>query len=120
MTRKPSKIPTGADTPLDCEIKDKVLVIRVGVNVLADAAKWLPDQTGWDFYEGRIKIRNRGVFAEDIVHALMREEEDGSSLLTKMLDRATEDAIGEGSLGLWFSEDYGRVTHDASQVEAES
>ncbi len=50
------------------------------------------------------KIINNLEWAKDVVREINREEEDGSSPLTNLLDKASENALDQGSLAVWSPE----------------
>ena len=93
--------------PLSVKItRDGVLTIEIGVDVNAFAtlrstyAGQLtdPKRTGKEQDPRKVfKITNARGFATDVKRALLEEEEDGSSLLTNVLDAASEKAIEDGS-----------------------
>jgi hypothetical protein len=78
----------GHDQPLREEIDNGRLVISIGVDTLAFADK---ERTGY-------RVINPTLFAEDVVRALTVEEEDGATLVTKLLDDAMQAACDDGSL----------------------
>ena len=80
---------------LKVEIVDDRLVISVGVGLAAFAVQ-TPDATDWpdDYY-----ISDPAVFATEIVRALEDEEEDGTTLVHRMLDAAAVTALENGALG---------------------
>lgn len=95
------------DRPLRVSVRGGVLTIEIGVACLAFAAihseygyelLGYPERTGRP--DERFEIRNAQGFAGDVKRALLDEAEDGSSLLTKLLDDASRNAIEEGSE--WF------------------
>lgn len=45
----------------------------------------------------------------NVGNMMQREEEDGSSLLTNFIDKASLDAVGDGSLGI--HEDEQKIKH---------
>lgn len=76
--------------------------MSVGVDVLCHAAAFHPDF--WDGQSGpdvpNIKITDPAEFAREVASAINRESEDGSSLLTRMLDEAVRDAVESGCEGV--------------------
>jgi len=87
------------EMPLRCEIKDGAIDMGVGLNVLAFAAWNHPGF--WDGESGtdvpNIKVIDLDRFAKEVMVEINREREDGSTLLTDMLDKAIEQAVGNGS-----------------------
>ena len=92
--------------PLSCEVADGQLVVRIGVETLALAVA-----AGSAFHQERDgeHIRNFAItdplqFAKDIANELQREDEDGSSPLTDVIDQAAQSAIDEGSLAIKYEQ----------------
>ena len=89
---------------LEVHIIDGQLVVRIGVETLAWASDHSDFSTPYDDKVGdfvpKWKVIDQLEFAKDVARELRREEEDGSSLLTNVLDKAIEAAIGQGSLGI--------------------
>ncbi len=88
------------------------MVIRIGIDTLAWAAQAeRRDTPFWTYewekaeYVPRWKIIDNLEWARDVVCEITREEEDGSSLLTNLLDEASENALNQGSLAVWGPED---------------
>lgn len=102
-TRKPDR--KGRDKPLTVKVSRGVLSIEIGVATCAFAALAAP--FAWEMANpGRphdvdprtkYKITSAGGFAVDVCRALTEEAEDGSSLLTKLLDDAAQKAIEDGA-----------------------
>lgn len=87
------------DQGLIVEIVDGKLVISVGVNILAFACEFgNPDNSNDAF-----KITNADDFAKEIMYILLAEEENGTTLVHKMLDTATNQALERGCLGIEFN-----------------
>lgn len=88
--------------PLRCRVKDGALRFEIGVEVLKFAAERHPEF--WDGWSGEdtpnIIVTNARAFAREVERALNREEEDGSTLLSKMIDLAIVDAVGDGCEGV--------------------
>lgn len=92
-----------ADTPLKVSVKQGRLCIEIGVNTLAHAC--LASPFAWEMTgdrSDRTDPRDRftiviGGFAMDVRGAMLDEREDGSSLLTDLLDKACQKAIEDGS-----------------------
>lgn len=90
--------------PLKADVKAGRLVISIGVQTLAHAvayAEWANrfDGARNDYFR-TFAIEDEQEFANDVARAITAEREDGSSLLTDLLDKAAEEAINDGSLGL--------------------
>lgn len=90
--------------PLDVTIELDALVIRIGIETLAHAVTYSDWANRWndeaDDYIREFAITDAREFAKDVMHAMEHEAEDGSSPLTHFIDKASEDAVGDGSLGL--------------------
>ena len=95
------------ETPLTCEIKDGQIVIRVGVETLKWATEHAEENNPFDNrvlgFRRLWRITNPDKFAEDVCIELWREEEDGRTLVTKMIDQAASSAINKGSS--WVEKD---------------
>lgn len=83
--------------PLRVKVKQGRLVISIGVQTLAFAVE---NGSAFEVYVGEEyvgpKIMDRAAFARAVAVELKREDEDGSTLLTKMLDEAAELAMESG------------------------
>jgi hypothetical protein len=84
------------DSPLSVKVEDDELVIRIGVDTLAWAGERCPDLED-ERYEPMFRIVNATEFANDVLHELKKEEEDGTTLVHLMLDKAIVSAIEQGS-----------------------
>jgi hypothetical protein len=86
--------------PLTCTVsRDGVLRIEIGVDALAHAclrAGFLWDES-CKRPDERYAISDARAFAVDVQRAVLDEAEDGSSLLTNMLDAACQEAVDMGS-----------------------
>lgn len=94
-----------ADQPFSCKVESDELVIRIGINVLSYAANSEYNEVFWPndevtgFPVQRWVVIDPLEWAKDIKCELTREEEDGSSPLTNLLDKMFEKALDQGSLG---------------------
>ena len=100
-----------AKTPLKVRITGGVLTISIGVETLKYVAEhheefWQP-QT--DKYA--LVVSNVNQFAKDVRNELEREEEDGSTPVHLMLDKAIYQAVEQGSEG---------IDHDAADAIEEA
>ena len=100
-----------SESPLQTKIENGQLVISIGINTLAYCAEfegrepfWKYDDDKNDFVQVYKIIDSKG-WAEDLVRELNREEEDGSTPLTDLLDKMSENALDDGSLSVWCSGD---------------
>lgn len=95
-----------ADQPLNIDVEKQQLVIRIGVDTLAfafengDIANPFIDALN-DFTRA-YKVTNSKQFAHDVVDELTKEEEDGSNLITRLLDRVCLDAVENGSAAIKY------------------
>lgn len=78
------------DQPLQCAIEGTQLVIRIGLGTLAFAAQHCDDNPGY-------KVASIETLAQDVAYELRKEGETGETLMTQMLDRATNNAFDNGS-----------------------
>jgi hypothetical protein len=90
--------------PLKVQIERGALVIRIGIDTLAYAMKFADwsiqfDETKDDYLQ-RYRVVDATELAKDVIHAMLREEEDGSTPLSDFLDKMTESAVQDGSLGV--------------------
>jgi len=95
-------------TGLEVKIENEELVIRLGISALCTAVRQcsIIDSAVMDADgdEGAVEITDEMVFAQAILEALEREEEDGSTPVHQMLDSAAEYAIEQGCEGIEFHE----------------
>lgn len=99
-----------SDKPLEVHVTDDgVLTISIGVERLSYAFEEHEDNNPYDENTGDFKklfkVINAHTFARDIRVALLQEEENGSTPLTVMLDKASWDAVEDGSQGVEEIED---------------
>ena len=97
MSKPPSQ--KRLDHPLACRIENGQLVIRVGLDVL-EFATTQPDYGPFAEWPKQPKVVDIQAWAKDIRDELLKEEEDGSSPLTDLLDGMMLKAAENGSLGL--------------------
>jgi len=92
------------NTSLEVKIIDGKLVISIGIETLAWASDHsdlsMPYNKEANDFVPKWKVIDPLEFAADVARELRREAEDGSSLLTRVLDKAIEEAIEQGSLGV--------------------
>ena len=81
----------------EATIEDGAIVIRVLVSALPQVVEgaWATGNL-----ETRYQITNLDEFAADLVTQLNREEEDGTTTVHRMFDKAIEDAIERGAFGV--------------------
>lgn len=89
---------------LQVSVEDNELVIRIGVDTLAFAFehsdynyKWNDDLNA---FVKELQVERPGEFALDVLQELVREAEDGSTILTRLLDEACIKAVENGSTAM--------------------
>lgn len=92
---------------LEVKLEKDVLTISIGIEMLAFAIEAAPDLERFveDAEEMKYiapKITNKTEFAKAIVAALKDEEEDGSTTVHRLLDKAAEHAIEWGAEGIEY------------------
>lgn len=92
------------DQHVQVELIDGRLVVSIGVDTLATAVKHMPQMDdAFDEVEGKeieTEITDADKLAAAIVEALDDEEEDGTTLVHRMLDKAALRAIEGGAEGI--------------------
>lgn len=95
---------TGIDSCLNVQILDGRLVISIGINNLANAFHESENNNPMDEDEGDFvrlyQVTDVRDFAMDVLTCLDDESEDGSTMITRMLDSACWDAVMNGSDGV--------------------
>lgn len=85
--------------PLAVSVIDGRLVVSIGVATLANALEWSPDLEAYDkatdSYE-RPTVTDPEQLAKDIASALCQEEEDGTTPVHRLLDKAAATALEWG------------------------
>ena len=93
--------------PLRCTSIGATIDMLIGYNALRFAAEQHPDF--WDGKSGssvpNITITDEAVFALEVARAINDEGEDGSTLLTRMLDAAIRKAVESGCEGVRLPND---------------
>lgn len=101
---KPAVVGNFYGLPLAVKVEQGRLVIEIGIHTLAHAAAfsdWAnPFDEKRDDYIRNFAITDPEQFAQDVMHAMLAEREDGSSPLSDFLDEMMQAAISDGSLGL--------------------
>ena len=89
------------DQNLNIAIECDELVIRIGIETLVHAFEHSPDnQDAARDYKNIFKVTDPKVWAKDVCQALCDEEEDGSTVVTRLFDSACMTATESGSLGI--------------------
>lgn len=84
------------DTPLQADIENDQLVIRIGVATLAFCAL---AKNGGPLIEN-LRVTDPTKLAEDTIREMTREEENGDTRLTKMIDAAMVEAVDQGCIAI--------------------
>lgn len=88
------------ELPLSCEVENGAIVIRIGAKCLAHATNINPALWDAENDRGQFKVTDPVAFAKEVHRELVREEEDGSTPLTRTLDKAIYEAINQGAEGV--------------------
>lgn len=86
-----------AETDLDVRVIKNVLTIKIGAKRLATALEANPHLYNPETGRAAYRVKNKQKFSEEVCSALLDEEEDGTTLVHKMLDEAMNNAIEQGS-----------------------
>ncbi len=100
MSEQDSRTENPRDAGLTVEIVDGVLRISLGVNGLKYAAEhhdsfYLPWTDKWS-----LVINDPDKFAEEVCRQLQEEQEDGTTPVHTMLDKAIYEAVEQGAEGI--------------------
>lgn len=87
---------------LNVEIKDGKLQIIIGIEALVYGIT--NGSTFFDYYLDDIIVTDQNEFAQAILEQLNAEEEDGSTMVHRMLERAAEKAVENGCEGVELPE----------------
>ena len=86
------------------QIKNNNLVITISLDTLATAFELSDYNNSFDDklndFKQAFKVTNKVLFAKEVILALEDEEEDGTTLLHQLFDKATENAVENGALGI--------------------
>lgn len=85
------------------QIVNGELVIRLRTSTLANAAKYSPYFDGCAAHGTTLRITDEAAFARSVSSALNSEREDGSTPITRMLDKAFQHAAEQGLDGIEFA-----------------
>jgi hypothetical protein len=93
---------------LKVSVKNGRLIISIGVNTLAHAVSYAGWACPFDEEKGdyirTFAVADPEAFAKHVQMAMLEEREDGSSLLSDFLDKASEAAINDGAEGCEFDQ----------------
>lgn len=76
------------------------LVIRIPARVLKFATENHPEFWDAENDSNRLKVTDPKVWLEAVRNTLEKEEEDGSTMLTALLDKAVAEAVEQGEEGV--------------------
>lgn len=97
--------------PLKLEVKDGVLSIEIGADVLAKAAQWKLNEehfliTGGKEVESPYRVVDNVEFAKALIRQLNEERDrDGSTPLTRLIDDMTIAVFESGDESISFPDD---------------
>lgn len=86
----------GKDTPLQTNIENDQIVIRIGIETQA----WCALAKNGGKLQENLRVSDPLQFAKDVIRELERESETGETLLTNALDAAREAAVDQGSTAI--------------------
>jgi hypothetical protein len=90
--------------PLEVEVVAGRLVISIGIDTVAFAANHHEDFTPYDDefgdYVQRWRVVENGEFAVEVARQMKDEAEDGSTPVTRFLDKMFVAAVEDGCLGI--------------------
>jgi hypothetical protein len=99
---QPADAPAVAEVPqelrkqqLQVEIDDGVLRISIGVDLLCHAVQVPWKESGFNY-----RVIDKDAFAKAIANELEREDEEGSTPLHFVFDKAADEAIEQGADGV--------------------
>lgn len=93
---------------LQCKIENGNLIISIGIDTLkylaesSESADVLRYHKHFNPEGVWTKISNKKEFAKDVLHELLLEREDGTTIVYELLDDAIAMAIENGSTGVKF------------------
>lgn len=93
--RKGEEDQMGKEQGLTVEITNGELTIRIGVDSLAWAAEHSDEY--FDGCKCVLQVLDNDRFAKDVLRELDREEEDGTTPVHMLLDKAIDAAVNQGS-----------------------
>jgi hypothetical protein len=94
--------------PLSVQVHQGQLVVAIGVQTLAHAVTYSDWANPYDHqkldYIRTFAITDVQAFADDVMHMMLREREDGSTPLSDFLDKMTEAAVEDGSIACEYEQ----------------
>lgn len=90
------------NAPLTATVEGDRLVIAIGIDNLAHASGMRMQEEAFERSEGEssvpeMTIVNNALWAKETAGTLLKEDEMGNSMLTRLLDKATENTLNSGS-----------------------
>lgn len=82
------------DQPLKIELENERIVISVGISAFAYGVQHA------DSWDEELKIEDETQFAKDVLRELQREDEQGSTDLFFLFDKAANKAVENGSAAI--------------------
>lgn len=101
-------VPSKPKLPLRCIVRAGVLTIEVDAATVKFATENHPGY--WNEHTdarhgGKVKVTNQRTWLRSVRDAINRElGEDGSTLLTEMMDKAISEAVEQGEEGLLYDD----------------
>jgi hypothetical protein len=94
--------------PLVAKVQGGQLLIAIGIQTLAHAVTYADWANRWDDerqdYIRSFAIIDAQAFAEEVIYAMLREREDGSTPLSDFLDKMAEAAVDDGSMACEYGQ----------------
>lgn len=88
------------ESPLGVKIVDDQLQITIGIETLAFAAERY--DYFWEGADDDVKVTDPDEFAKDVVRELESEEEDGTTLVHLMFDKAFRAVVENGGESIYI------------------
>ena len=88
------------EIPLECALVDGSIRVCIGTTILAFATENCPELWDSDRDCGRYRVTDHAAFAKEVVRELNHEAEDGSTPLTRLLNKCVVEAIEQGAEGV--------------------
>lgn len=88
---------------LTVRIENDAIIIKLPLDTLKMATEYCGELATFDEAKNdwrKVEVTDLQEWAKAVVHELEREEEDGSTAITRMLDKAFEQAVEQGAEGI--------------------
>lgn len=89
--------------PLNINIENDELVIRIGIDTLTCATEYCPSLATWSDEKNdfrKVTVTDKIVWAKEVIDKLKEEAEDGTTLVHIMFDTAFTNAVENGAEGI--------------------